>query len=104
MKFYQKNCDIVSLHHREFMERSLQHRIYIAYHFIFVRSVGRVPYSVISDLDQFVIKTMPLYYPEIEKKVNYHGVNVVGLWRRHLCLFNFYMIIRQLSHELFTRI
>ena len=86
---------------RSFMEYRLYFRIVAIYNHIFVRSFGEVEDVLVSDFDSYVANSLPQLYLPVEHDVRYHGLNVIGLWRRHPWLYRVYLRIRKFAHGLF---
>ena len=86
---------------RSFMEYRLYFRIVAIYNHIFVRSFGEVEDVLVSDFDSHVANSLPQLYLPVERDVRYHGLNVIGLWRRHPWLYRVYLRIRKFAHGLF---
>lgn len=100
-EFYEGIKDNISKDLKNFMEYRLHFRATAIYKHLFIRSFGSVSDDVISEFDQYVCKHQPEFYQKAESLFSYHGLNVIGLWRRHRLLYGLYLRIRGFAKELF---
>lgn len=83
-----------------FMEHRLLTRLEATYRHIFIRSIDAVPEELTRDLDQFILQQLPRLYRCIERQTTYHGLNVIGLWRRWPRLYRLFIMIRRAASRL----
>ena len=100
-EFFEGIKDNISDDLKNFMEYRLHFRVAAIYKHLFIRSFGSVSDDVISEFDQYVCKHQPEFYQKVESLFSYHGLNVIGLWRRHRPLYGLYLRIRGFAKELF---
>ena len=102
-EFYKKEKDNVSDTTRAFLQYRLKCRTEATYRHIFIRSIGSVDDSIIQDLDKYVTENIPDVSQSLEKAMTYHGLNIIGLWRRHPALYKVYLGIRRFANKLFKK-
>ena len=100
-EFYKNEKDKVSPEAREFLLTRLKCRTEATYRHIFIRSIGSVDESIVQDLDTYVAENIPEIYPMPEKAMTYHGINIIGMWRRHPSLYKAYLSIRSFANKAF---
>ena len=99
--FYNGIKDHISAELKDFMLYRLHFRVSAIYMHLFIRSFGAVDDAAIRDFDQFVAQHQPEFYRNVEQLHTYHGLNVIGLWRRHPRLYRVYLAVRRFAHQRF---
>ena len=102
-QFYNGIKDHIDENLKHFMQYRLHFRVAAIYNHLFIRSFGAVSEDIVSDFDHFVSEHQPEFYSEVEQLSNYHGLNVIGLWRRHPRLYKFYLSLRRFAHQRFKK-
>ncbi len=100
-EFYKNEKDKVSPEASAFLLYRLKCRTEATYRHIFIRSIGSVDESIVQDLDTYVAENIPEIYPSLEKAMTYHGINIIGMWRRHPSLYKAYLSIRSFANKAF---
>lgn len=102
-KFYQGVKDKVSDKVREILEYRLKFRTHAIYNHIFIRSLGAIDDAIVRDLDQYVHQNLPMVYDQLNKDITYHGLDVIGLYRRYPFAYRLYLKGRQIAKRTFKR-
>ena len=100
-EFYKNEKDNVSPEASAFLLYRLKCRTEATYRHIFIRSIGSVDESIVQDLDTYVAENIPEIYPSLEKAMTYHGINIIGMWRRHPSLYKAYLGFRRFANKAF---
>ncbi len=100
-KYYQEVKDMSSDVVRNLLEYRLLFRTNAIYNHLFIRSFGEVDDSLIRDLELYVHDNLPFIYNQIDKDINYHGINVINLYRNHPFAYSTYLKGRKFAKTLF---
>jgi len=100
-QFYNNIKDKSSDEIRKFLKCRLKFRTNAIYNHIFIRSIKAVDNALIKDLEQYIQTYLPSEYKQLEKEIRYHGLNVIGLYRRHPIAYKVYLLCRKTAQKLF---
>jgi len=85
----------------KFLDYRLKFRTNAIYNHIFIRSFNAVDDTLVKDLEQYIQTNLPAEYMQLEKEIRYHGINVIGLYRRHPIAYKVYLLCRKTAQKLF---